>query len=322
MSAAAFSLQEQDKVCYFVCTRSIESLSDFIFSSCSTSTSTSCALARVLRYCFSSSQQPSIYPAPQRELLLVETPSELEKQIGVLRRTLTQQYQEGYTQVQGLVSRWIHVEHAVESTSICLIQQVLFADVVFDTDRVKSFADPTEPLTPSILYVGIATLSGSIIARNRFIGTRLLLPPALLLLSANHFLPKTTANVTSYLSSLEDTYAPNFADKHRTANAHTAMTWEMAKERTKDARVSLGRGAESLVGKVQEVTGLRVSEALGWGREAARNVEVQVEQRAHVVKQLAEEKVELGLQKAGETLEEIKLKTEQKVEDKTDEKLV
>ncbi|TFK95943.1 apolipo protein O-domain-containing protein [Pterulicium gracile] len=259
MSAAAFSLQEQDK--------------------------------------------PSIYPAPQRELLLVETPSELEKQIGVLRRTLTQQYQEGYTQVQGLVSRWIHVEHAVEN-------------------RVKSFADPTEPLTPSILYVGIATLSGSIIARNRFIGTRLLLPPALLLLSANHFLPKTTANVTSYLSSLEDTYAPNFADKHRTANAHTAMTWEMAKERTKDARVSLGRGAESLVGKVQEVTGLRVSEALGWGREAARNVEVQVEQRAHVVKQLAEEKVELGLQKAGETLEEIKLKTEQKVEDKTDEKLV
>jgi len=56
----------------------------------------------------------SIYPAPDPEIVVQEVPSELEKQIGVARRHLTAAYSDAHAQVQGLVSKWIGVEHAVE----------------------------------------------------------------------------------------------------------------------------------------------------------------------------------------------------------------
>ncbi|KAL6298794.1 hypothetical protein BKA93DRAFT_830368 [Sparassis latifolia] len=54
--------------------------------------------------------------------------------------------------------------------------------------RVKSLVAPDEPVTPGILYVGVATVTGSIFARNCDLFTRALLPPTLLVLSLNHFL--------------------------------------------------------------------------------------------------------------------------------------
>ena len=45
----------------------------------------------------------------------METPSELEKQIGVARRALTDTYLDAHSRVQAVVSRWTDVEQAVES---------------------------------------------------------------------------------------------------------------------------------------------------------------------------------------------------------------
>ena len=59
--------------------------------------------------------QPSIYPVPQQDILLLDTPSELEKQIAIARRYVTGTYTDAYAQVQSAVSKWIGVEHAVES---------------------------------------------------------------------------------------------------------------------------------------------------------------------------------------------------------------
>ena len=89
--------------------------------------------------------------------------------------------------------------------------------------RMRSLIAPDEPLTPGILYVGVATLTGSVLARNR-IFWRLTLPPALFILSLNHFLPKTSHNVLSYLGSLEDAHFPTLSEKHEIAKAHSAMT--------------------------------------------------------------------------------------------------
>jgi organizing structure protein 2 len=47
--------------------------------------------------------------------VLFEDPSELEKQIGVVRQQVTGLYNDGYTRTQGVVNRWIGVEQAVES---------------------------------------------------------------------------------------------------------------------------------------------------------------------------------------------------------------
>ncbi|PBK68256.1 hypothetical protein ARMSODRAFT_212607 [Armillaria solidipes] len=198
-----------------------------------------------------------IYPISSPDIVLLDTPSTLERQIGTVRKTFTETYSDAYSQVQGVVSKWIGVEHAIES-------------------RVKALISPTESITPGILYVGIATLSGSIIARNRLLVTRLILPPTLLVLSMNHFLPQTTANVSEYFGSLEDTYFPTFAQKHAVANAHTRMSWDMLKDSTANGKQKFDAGVETAVDKIQESTGLKIREAMGWGKSVTEKVESKV----------------------------------------------
>jgi len=241
----------------------------------------------------------SIYPEPDPEIVLQETPSELERQIGVARRAVTDVYLKAHREVQGVVSKWIGIEQAVER-------------------RVKSIIVPEEPLTPGLLYVGVSALTGSILARNRSIFTRFALPPTLLLLSFDHFLPKTYHNLSSYLGSLEDKYIPAVAEKHDIAKAHTAMTWERIRDATKDGRATLSGGVENAVHKAQDTTGLKFNEALGWGKgvsdkalvtakeiveqakEVEQHVEHVVEEKFAEVTHQAEEQVEKVEEKATE----------------------
>ncbi|KIK70219.1 hypothetical protein GYMLUDRAFT_34710, partial [Collybiopsis luxurians FD-317 M1] len=228
-----------------------------------------------------------IYPHPDSEIVLQEVPSELEKQIGVLRRQVTSTYRDAHAQVQGLVSKWIGVEHAVEH-------------------RVKAIISPEESLTPGILYVGVATLSGSIITRNRSLPLRLIFPPILLALSANHFLPKTTSNLTAYLGSLEDQYFPTLAEKHAVANAHSAMTWERIKDATRSGRESLYGGVVKGVDKVQEVTGLKISETFRLSEEKSEQVKVQVAEAVKAVEKKVEAVKEDGEKQVEKKVEEVK----------------
>ncbi|EAU87335.1 hypothetical protein CC1G_02094 [Coprinopsis cinerea okayama7 len=190
----------------------------------------------------------SIYSSPDPQIVLVESPSPLSLQIAVYRRHLQSTYADTHAYVQGWVSKWIEVEQAVEN-------------------RVKSIISPNEPLTPGLLYVGVSTLTGSIIARNRFILTRLALPPLFLILSAHHFLPETTTNLSNYLGSVEEHYFPTLAQKHEIAKAHSKMGWEMLKEKTQELREKAGNGVVGAVDKVQGATGLKIKETLGLQRE-------------------------------------------------------
>ncbi|KAI0821869.1 apolipo protein O-domain-containing protein [Trametes gibbosa] len=200
-----------------------------------------------------------IYPTPDAEVVLLETPSELEKQIGVGRRAVTATYLDAHARLQSVISRWIGVEQAVES-------------------RVKSLIAPDEPLTPGVLYVGVATLTGSVLARNRLLW-RLALPPTLLILSLNHFLPKTTHNVSSYLTELEEKHFPVFAEKHEIAKQHSAMTWERVKDATQNGRETFSSSVASLVGSIEAATGLKLRETLGWRERAVKAKAVEVRAR-------------------------------------------
>ena len=64
---------------------------------------------------FYATLQLSIYPALSTDTILVDSPSELERQIGKARRRAQSVYSDTHAQVQGWVSKWIGVEHAVES---------------------------------------------------------------------------------------------------------------------------------------------------------------------------------------------------------------
>ncbi|KAF5390005.1 hypothetical protein D9757_003854 [Collybiopsis confluens] len=228
-----------------------------------------------------------IYPQPDTEIVLQEVPSELERQIGAFRRQATSTYRDAHAQVQGVVSKWIGVEHAVEH-------------------RVKSIISPEESLTPGILYVGVATLSGSIITRNRSLPLRMIFPPLLLALSANHFLPKTTHNLSEYLSTLEDHYFPTLAQKHAVANAHTAMTWERIKDATRSGRDSMYGGVVKGVDKVQEMTGLKLNETLNLAEEKKAEAQAKVVEAARAVEKKVET-VKVGAEtKVEKKIEEVK----------------
>ena len=190
------------------------------------------------------------------------------------------------------------------------------------TDRINSLIAPDEPLTPGILYVGVATLTGSVLARNRSLALRLALPPTLLLLSLNHFLPKTSANVSAYAGALEDTYFPAFAEKHDIAKAHSAMTWDRAKDAAAGGRERVGAGVLGAVVRLEQATGLKLQETLGWSRAAAGKVEGQAREAAQVVKVKAEEagavvakKVEEAKSAVEEKVHETAAAVEQKAEE-------
>ncbi|KAH7927019.1 hypothetical protein BV22DRAFT_1032243 [Leucogyrophana mollusca] len=212
-----------------------------------------------------------IYPTPTPEIVLLSTPSTLETRIGEVRREVRSVFDSAHARVQGVVDRWIGVEEAVES-------------------RIKSFRDPTEPLTPGILYVGVSTLTASILSRSRGLPTRFLLPPTLLLLSFAQFLPRTAANVGAYAEELEDRYVPTFGEKRRIGVAHSRMAWERAKEGAAGGRESLGRGVEGMVHKVEEGTGLKLREVMGWAREVKEEAKDVVKVAEKDVKDIVEDK--------------------------------
>ena len=180
---------------------------------------------------------------------------------------------------------------------------------------MKSIVVPEEPLTPGLLYVGVSALTGSILARNRSIFTRFVLPPTLLLLSFDHFLPKTYDNLSSYLGSLEDKYLPAVAEKHDIARAHTAMTWERIEDATKDGRATLGSGVDSAVHKAQDATGLKFTEVLGWGKGVSDKALVtakEIVDQAKVVEQKVEHVVEEKVAEVTHQAEEQTKKVEEK----------
>ena len=146
---------------------------------------------------------------------------------------------------------------------------------------------------------------------------RFALPPTLLLLSFDHFLPKTYHNLSSYLGSLEDKHLPAVAEKHDIAKAHTVMTWERLRDATKGGRATLGSGVENAVHKAQGATGLKFKEALGWGKGVSDKALVaakEIVEQAKEVEQKVEHVVEEKLAEVTHQAEEQVEKAEEKAE--------
>lgn len=136
--------------------------------------------------------------------------------------------------------------------------------------------------------------------------TRFLLPPIFLVTSANHFLPETTGNLSFYFGSLEERYFPYLSQKHDVANAHTQMTWEMLKDATASSREQLNRGAIAAVEKVQEMTGLKLRETLGWTTDKVEEQKQIIVKVVDDVKATIDDKLEAAENKAEKKVEEAK----------------
>ncbi|KAJ7611338.1 apolipo protein O-domain-containing protein [Roridomyces roridus] len=218
-------------------------------------------------------QKLSIYPAPDPEILLLDTPSALEAHIGTARRTLTTQYRTAHAEVQSLVSRWIGVENRVEN-------------------RIKALLPPDERVLPGALYVAIAFLTGSILARRRSFPVRAVFPPVLAGTAAVYYLPKLSANVRAYASDLEDEYTPELARIHETGKAHTAMGWARAVDGTREVREKGKQGVLAAIEQVQGLTGLRIREALGVAKSMEEKAVGIVEEKIEEIEHKAEKRLE------------------------------
>ncbi|KAH7882718.1 apolipo protein O-domain-containing protein [Phlebopus sp. FC_14] len=191
----------------------------------------------------------SIYPKPTPTLVLLDTSSPLELRIGQVRRELSGYYNGARTQVQGVVDQWINIEGMVES-------------------RIKSFRDPTEPLNPGLLYTGVSALTASILVRSRSLPARFLLPPLSFLGAFVYFLPRTAGRVGDWAEELEGRYVPRVGEVRRTSIAHSGMALAMLREKTKEGKDSLNRGARTVVENIERGTGLKLEDALGWTKES------------------------------------------------------
>ena len=72
-----------------------------------------------------------IYSQAEDQLVLVNSPTELEKRIGKVRETVTDTYKDSYAYVQGWVDRWIATEQAIERSSILPLRAFISSELRF-----------------------------------------------------------------------------------------------------------------------------------------------------------------------------------------------
>jgi len=210
-----------------------------------------------------SREKLSIYPNPQPEIVLIEAPHPLAAHIKVAREHTTDALSGVRAQVESVVDKWVGFERRVER-------------------EVKSVLPKDEPLTPGILYIGVAGLAGSVIARNRNIVARLILPPALFLAASPYFLPKTSHNVRQYLARIEDAHFPELARQHDELVRSASSTFRSAVNRAEGLGVDVKSISGKVVRQVEDTTGLRLGEVLGRAQEIEQNVAREIERERHV----------------------------------------
>lgn len=208
--------------------------------------------------------QLPIYPKDEPELVLEAAPSRLELEIRRARLAATEQYLRALSTVRQGVERWIGVESRVE----CACPTALPRPPAHRrTARLKSLKARDEPLTPGALYAGVATLTGSVLARSRALPVRVLLPPAFLLAALPYFLPRTSANLAAYARDLERAHLPALAAQHDAVLLHSRDAWQSASAGVRSTSARVQGSVDRAVGETQRVTGLRLREALGWAEK-------------------------------------------------------
>ena len=71
-----------------------------------------------------------IYPQPEDQLVLVNSPTDLERQIRQVRVKVTDTYKDSYAYVQSWVDRWIATEHAIERASLAFFTSLNITDLL------------------------------------------------------------------------------------------------------------------------------------------------------------------------------------------------
>ncbi|TIA93399.1 hypothetical protein E3P99_00195 [Wallemia hederae] len=183
--------------------------------------------------------KPSIYDAPNKEIVVTETSNKLVDVIGTGREFLQDQFGTCSNYIRSGVDGFIRFEDCVKT-------------------QANEIVDKNEQLSPNVFYIAVAGLGGSILARNSNILLRLSLPPTAALAASYHLLPQSTSNAFSKLGSLEESKLPQLhqqrlelRNKFDSSLHDTKKTFD---DWSKDLQISTNKGFD----KVQDITGFRV----------------------------------------------------------------
>ncbi|KAJ1025872.1 hypothetical protein NDA16_002498 [Ustilago loliicola] len=185
----------------------------------------------------------SIYPEPDPKVEIVPVQTELERQIGSARRSLSHLTTDTRHSVRNLVDRWISIERSVEG-------------------EVKSLIPASEPLTPGLLYVGVATLAGSIFTRYRAFPIRILTPPLALIASLNFFNPHLAHNLGAYYTEVEQKYLPALTEQRRSLQNQGKKYLDSTTKNIHELKDKTEHGVRSGLETVEEKTGLKVADVV------------------------------------------------------------
>ncbi|CAG8480528.1 16740_t:CDS:2 [Funneliformis mosseae] len=124
-----------------------------------------------------------------------KSPTRLEEGIKQARIHVAKAACDFERQFHGVINKWITIEQNTEKT-------------------IKEVIAPNERLMPEALYVTIAGLAGTIIARNRNILLRIATPIVFTIASSYYFLPQTSQNISKKFQENQQKY-PQLLKVHR-----------------------------------------------------------------------------------------------------------
>lgn len=126
------------------------------------------------------------------------------------------------------------------------------------TGILSSLHEKQEDLFPNFIYIVIAALSGNIIARQRGILSRFLIPPTLGLAAFRYFLPQTCSNTFSFFWKFEERKFPTVADQQK-KTYYTAESWfQTLSESSSSGYNEITNRLDSWKKKFAQATGLNV----------------------------------------------------------------
>lgn len=155
-------------------------------------------------------------------------------------------------------------------------------------DEVKQIVPTDESLTPGIIYVLVAGLTGSVLSRTRSFPVRFLAPPIFATAALPYFLPKTAHNLRKYISDVEDKHCPEFAARHDHFNQALELHWHMGVDKLRGAGDEARQWTSKAVDGVESATGLKVGEAVRISQERVEDVKEAARAKVAEVKAAAQ----------------------------------
>lgn len=201
------------------------------------------------------------YDTPEPPVYLVaEEPSDLQRHIGYLRRGLNDRLIQADGLARDAVGKVVEFEHDVERNVRKILPSrdaPIAAGAVRQTPGRLAPVAQSEPLLPNALYVAVAGMTGSILARRRNILVRFTLPVALFYGSARYLLPQTTRNLGDLIYSYE-AKVPAVRQLHDDANKQLDTLVKKSVETVEDGKHVLEGALGSSKKAFEDASGIKL----------------------------------------------------------------